>query len=167
MIAAAADVKKSSIAAANGEKEALVDSSSWNSPGQARTDSAPMASARLVTKETVLLMDTAPMMRGVLARVLRQLGYRVMEASSALEAQSLAANRGEVHLLFMDVAGNDPGDIQLAVWFHGMYPKTRILVASGSMWDLNYQIGESHQITFLAKPYTSHELGRIIRRILK
>ena len=115
----------------------------------------------------MLLVDSAPMMRGVLGGVLRQLGYRVMEASGALGAQKLAATRGEIDLLLLDLPGSDRGDLQLALWFHGMYPKTKILIATASLWDLNCHVGQSPQFACLAKPFTPHELARVIRRVLE
>ena len=107
------------------------------------------------------------MMRGVIARVLRQLGYRVVEASGAHEAQRLAASRGEVRLLLLNHFAPERSDLELALWFRAMYPEMKILVACVSLWDLDYRIGEDRQINFLAKPFTARELARMVRRVLE
>jgi len=117
--------------------------------------------------ETVLLVNSGSMMRGVLARLLRQLGYRVMEASGAMDAQQLAASSGEVHLLLVDHSTTEQTDLELALWFRAKYPEMKILVACVSLWDLNYHISEAQQICFLAKPFTAHELAKMIRRVLE
>ena len=107
------------------------------------------------------------MMRGVMARVLRQLGYRVVEASGAHEAQRLAASPREIHLLLLNHFSPERTDLELALWFRAMYPEMKILVACISLWDLNYDLGEKRQITFLAKPFTARELARMVRRVLE
>ena len=115
----------------------------------------------------MLLVGGAPMMRGVMARVLRQLGYRVVEASGAHEAQRLAAGRRETHLLLLNHSAPERTDLELALWFRAMYPAMKILVACVSLWDLNYRIGEERQIHFLATPFTTRELARMVRRVLE
>ena len=132
-----------------------------------RTAAAPPEGVSLAGTETVLLVEGAPMMRGVMARVLRQLGYRVVEASGAHEAQRLAASRGEVRLLLLNHFAPERSDLELALWFRAMYPEMKILVACISLWDLNYDLGERRQITFLAKPFTARELARMVRRVLE
>jgi len=44
---------------------------------------------------TVLLVDEAVMMRGVLANVLRQAGYRVLEATDAARSAAAGGDEGE------------------------------------------------------------------------
>jgi len=107
------------------------------------------------------------MMRRILARVLRQLDYHVVEASGARDAQRLATSCGEIHLLLLDHSTPDRTDMELALWFRATYPKMKILVTCLSLWDLNYHIGETQQINFLAKPFTADELARIVRRMLE
>jgi DNA-binding NtrC family response regulator len=157
MIATSTDVKKIPASAKDGEHGEVL-ASSWQKTATAR--------AVPIGKETVLLVDCSPMMRAILARALRQLGYRVMEASGALEAQRVASNCGEIQLLLVDHSAPDRTDMELALWFRAMYPRMKILVACVSLWDLNLHVGETQQINFLAKPFTEHELGWIVRRVL-
>jgi two-component system cell cycle sensor histidine kinase/response regulator CckA len=149
------------------DQEEPSDSSSWNTRPLSRAAVVPPEGASLAGTETVLLVDGTPMMRGVMARLLRQLGYRVVEASGAHEAQRLAASRGEFRLLLLNHSAPERTDLELALWFRAMYPEMKILVACVSLWDLNYHIGEERQINFLAKPFTARELARMVRRVLE
>lgn len=121
----------------------------------------------MARRETVLLVDGAKMMRGVTAQVLRQSGYRVVEASGAQEAQRLAASRREIHLLLLNHSAPERTNLEVALWFRAMYPEMKILVACVALWDLNYHIGEERQINFLAKPFTAGELSRMVGRVLE
>jgi DNA-binding NtrC family response regulator len=165
MIATSTDVKKISASAKNEKREEL-SASSWRK-GQGAPAQTATARAVPAGKETVLLVDCSLMMRGILARALRQLGYHVVEASGTLEAQRLAASCREIRLLLVDHSRPDLTDMELALWFRAMYPKMKILVACVSLWDLNLHVGETQQINFLAKPFTERELARIVRRVLE
>jgi len=116
---------------------------------------------------TVLLVDEAEMMRGVLANVLRQSGYRVLEATNAAEARRLAETKGKIDLLFLDLSMPEAAHRDFALWFRAVFPHTKVLVVSNSLWDLAHEFSISPHITLLAKPFTPPELSRMVRRILK
>jgi DNA-binding NtrC family response regulator len=116
---------------------------------------------------TVLVVDEAVMMRGVLANVLRQAGYHVLEATDAAEARRLAETKGKIDLLFLDLSMPAAADRDLALWFRAVFPFTKVLVVSNSLWDLAHEFSISPYITLLAKPFTPPELTRMVRRILK
>src|SRR5207249_3182778 len=96
--------------------------------------SASPVRAPLRRNETVLVMDDDPMLQGVLVEILRRFGYRVLEASGALEAQRLAEGHRKIHLLLMDLSTPETSDLELAFWFRAFYPKTKVLVTSSSLW---------------------------------
>jgi CheY-like chemotaxis protein len=148
---------------------------SMNPVARGRLNEAPETSGVLqkITKiplpggtETVLVVDDASMLRNLLVRTLRRLGYRVLEASSALEAQRIANSHAGIHLLLTDC--NMPGTdgMQLALWFRGMYPETKVLIASAHLWELDIHLSVSLQLAFLAKPFTVPELAFKMRCVL-
>ena len=56
-------------------------------------------------RETVLLVEDDPTVRVVTGRILRELGYTVLEAASAAEARTVAAAAaGRIDLLLTDVS---------------------------------------------------------------
>ena len=104
-------------------------------------------------------------MRGSLARALRHFGYQVMEATGAMEAQRLAGQKRQIRLLFLNLSA-PRNDLELAVWFHATHPETKVVVATDCLWDVNHHTGGAPEISYLAKPYTSRELGGFLRRVL-
>jgi CheY-like chemotaxis protein len=117
--------------------------------------------------ETVLLMAEEPMVQSVLARVLRQLGYCVLSTSNVAEAQFQAQTGPHIDLLLLDQDLPDPRNEQLAMWFRATYPETKVLMVSGSLWELNLNLAVSQHIAILAKPFTLLQLARMLRQVLE
>ncbi len=82
------------------------------------------------------------------------------------EAQFQAENGPHIDLLLLDQDLPDPRNEQLAMWFRSTYPATKVLMASGSLWELNLNLGISQQIAMLAKPFTLLQLARMMRKVL-
>jgi len=131
-----------------------------------RRSSGP-ALADLMGTETVLVLNPVTIARKALVEVFRQFGYRTSEATGAVQAQRKVKLRPNIDLLFMDLSGLQTDDLQLALWFRVMYPNMKVLVASASVWELNYHLGVPEQIVFLPKPFTPLELARRVRDTLQ
>ena len=114
----------------------------------------------------LLVVDDVPLMRGGISRVLRRLGYRVLEASSALEVQRLTLRESDIRLLFLDLSPLEISDLEFVAWFRLRHPDIKVVVAATSIWDLSFYPGVTREITLLAKPFTPVELARIVRRAL-
>jgi CheY-like chemotaxis protein len=140
------------------------DPSCRDSRRQPATLSQPARDRSLQGDEKVLLVNDNPEMRAVLATTLRDFGYHIWEASGAVEAQKVASVHEKIDLLLTDYSMPGSNGLELAMWFRALYPETKVLVASASLWSLGYQIG--HQITFLPKPFTALELAKMVRRVL-
>ena len=125
-----------------------------------------LAVAGLMGTERVLVVNPVLTARKEMVELIRQFGYRVFEAAGALQAQRKLKIHADIQLLMMDFSGLDMDDLQLARWFRVMYPRMKVLVASTSVWDINYLLGASEQIVFLPKPFTTFELARVLRRTL-
>jgi CheY-like chemotaxis protein len=116
--------------------------------------------------ETILLAFDARAVRSVLAGVLRQYGYHVLEASDLVEAQRLAKSCRKIRLLLMDLFSPENHPLQLAQWFRATYPNIKVLVASDAVWELYFDLDISQQIVLMAKPFTPIELASMVRRVL-
>ncbi len=160
-------VARSKAAAQAASKAEPQDRPSWRSRRQTGELTAPTAGLLPRGTETVLVVDDPLAPRGALANVLRQLGYQVLEAPDAVEARRLVETQGRIHLLLLDLSTPEPSDLQLALWFRAIYPETKVLVTSGSLWELNFQLGVSQQVALLAKPFTTLELAQMVRRVLE
>ena len=117
--------------------------------------------------ESVLVLNPVTTVRKAVVEIFRQFGYRTIEAAGAVQAQRKVKLRPHIDLLFMDLSGLQTDDLQLALWFRVMYPSMKVLVASASVWEINYHLGVPEQIVFLPKPFSAFELARIARDTLQ
>jgi CheY-like chemotaxis protein len=117
-------------------------------------------------RQTVLVVDDMPILREAMAEALRQLGYRVLEAAGAMQAQYHAHAQRKIHLVVIDLPAPETCHLELARWFRAFYPETKVLLTSSSFWELNLQLGGPQHIAILAKPFTPLELARMVRLIL-
>jgi CheY-like chemotaxis protein len=117
--------------------------------------------------ETVLVVDDNEGIRRVVKRQLTELGYRVIEASTAAEALGMLATE-PVALLFTDIVM--PGGMdgtELARESLIKYPGLRAILTSGfpeaRLSGANEPIAG---LRLLSKPYRRYDLARIVREIL-
>jgi len=122
--------------------------------------------ASLRGRETILVVDESPLMREAVAGNLRVLGYRVLEAGGAQEAQHQAHAQRKIHLAVIDLPTPEIKRFELAQWFRGMYPETKLLLSTDWLWGLNLDLDSQRRIVVLAKPFTPLELARMVRLVL-
>jgi CheY-like chemotaxis protein len=116
--------------------------------------------------ETVLVVDDEPLMREFIAEILRESGYQVLEAASAMEAQQLTQTNRHINLLLTDFSMPGTNGLELARWFQGRYPRMKVLIASGALWELANQVGEQERVAILLKPFEVAQLSRMVRLAL-
>ncbi len=114
----------------------------------------------------VLVVGDDAIMRRCLVRVVRRLGYCAREAGSPLAAQRAANESRRIDLLLTDLSRPETNGPKLARWFRIASPETRVLITTGSLWELQCDAGELERYALLAKPFTSVELARMVRRLL-
>jgi two-component system cell cycle sensor histidine kinase/response regulator CckA len=122
----------------------------------------------LAGAETVLLVEDAASVRHLAARVLRQLGYTVLEASDGVEALRVAGeNLGAIDLLLTDVVMPQLGGTALAERLRDMYPRLKVLFISGytDQTIIHHSLLELGA-AFLQKPFTPELLARKVREVL-
>ena len=139
-----------------------VDAASKEQPYHSTPD------AMLFGKETVLVVEDEDLLRELVERILEDLGYTVLAASSAQEAERIFQQYGrKIDMLLIDVvlpAGSGGelyrglaryGDLPKAIFMSGYIDdnvhKTKVLKAG---WP------------FIQKPFTSRALARRIRDVL-
>ncbi len=132
----------------------------------------PAAAPRLLRQqargETVLILEDEEGVRELTVRVLRDRGYRVLQARNGSEA--LAALRdGAVKpsLLLTDVIVPDMGTEQLEGEVHGVLPGLPILYMSGYPQDDILSRGLlKRDRPFLQKPFTGEDLATEVERVI-
>jgi len=115
---------------------------------------------------TILVVEDEILVRLAVADYLRKCGYRVLEASSGEEAQTILLSGEPVEILFSDVnlAGATNG-FALARWTRERYPNIRICLTSGVAKMCEEAAGMCDG-PLLRKPYSFVELSDHIKRML-
>lgn len=116
--------------------------------------------------EVILAVEDDHHVRNTTAGLLRDLGYRVLEAEDATKALEML-EKNEITLLFTDLVM--PGDIngyQLATEALRRKPGTRVLYTSAHAGDRILEIAGRALQPMLRKPYRDDELARAIRDAL-
>jgi two-component system, cell cycle sensor histidine kinase and response regulator CckA len=115
---------------------------------------------------TILVVDDQHYSRRVAYRILREAGYRVLEAEDGAEAlEILYAPNSRVDLVIIDVVMPVIDGAQLATWIRRQWPETRIMFMSAYGAELLAQDGLSLlDVPFLAKPFTRDEALAKVRQ---
>jgi CheY-like chemotaxis protein len=131
--------------------------------GRDETDSFPMGS------ETVLLVEDDPLVRAMAKRLLKQQGYRVLEATNGEEALRVIQEQAgeEIHLLLTDVVMPQMGGKELADQLKILRPDIKVLYISGYTDNAIVHQGVLNPGThFLQKPFSIKTLSHKVRDVL-
>lgn len=118
--------------------------------------------------ETVLVVEDEDAVRILLGKLLRNMGYHVLEAELAQDALDLAKKyRKTIHLLLTDIAMPRMNGPQLARQIKDLHPETTVLFMTGYAGN---KVGSTSVLDenddFIHKPFTADALGQKIRHIL-
>ncbi len=118
--------------------------------------------------ETLLVVEDEPTLQDIETRMLESLGYSVMVASNAQEAERLfAERRDDVDMLVMDIILPDTYGPQLYTRLAEMKPGLKILYVSGYAYDVIAHRGiTTFGAAFLQKPFELGALARKVRAVL-
>lgn len=125
------------------------------------------AEDRSGTGETVLLVEDDEIVRAVVAEMLEELGYRVLEADGADAALVLVANNTGIDILLTDVVMRGLSGPELAAKLIALRPGLRVLYMSGYTAGL---MGRNHwvldeDVAFLQKPFSVEALRDKLRAL--
>ncbi len=119
--------------------------------------------------ETVLVVEDESSVRGLVGGLLRDKGYRVLEAENGVRALEIWATRGDaVDLLLSDmVMPGGVSGLDLARQFKQERPELKVLLTSGySDESLGIDFSTMDGIDFMSKPYHPDQLARRVRSCL-
>jgi PAS domain S-box-containing protein len=119
-------------------------------------------------RETILLVEDEDAVRRLVAEILQEAGYTVLQARDGEKALELAGRQaGPIHLLLTDVVMPRMGGRALAGAVSGLMPDTLILYMSGYTTETAIRDGAVERgIAFLQKPFTPDGLVRKVREVL-
>jgi PAS domain S-box-containing protein len=119
--------------------------------------------------ETILVLEDDVSVRHISVRVLRSLGYDVIEAATGDDAQHLIEQREpkRIHLLLTDMVMPQMSGRRFADWLHKTSPQTKVVFISGYLEEsLHPGDRRGHEKFFLPKPFDSEQLAIKIREAL-
>ena len=119
-------------------------------------------------RETVLVVEDQPEVRGFACRSLKAYGYRVLEAANGLEALRLVADLEEtVDVLLTDVVMPGMNGVELSKQLLSLRPGVKVIFASGYADSvmLHHGVADSGA-AFIPKPYGPGTLATKIREVL-
>ncbi len=134
-------------------------------PSYKRRDSAKL----LTGSETILVLEDEASVRHLSVRVLRKLGYDVLEAAGGEDAKRLLARNGarKIDLLLTDMVMPEISGRTFADWLSLTSPLTRVIFVSGYLEE-SLDPGDRRDpgMRFLPKPFTAHQLATTVREAL-
>jgi len=124
--------------------------------------------ARHTGGETILVVEDEQAVRDLTVRILRQLGYTILTASSGAEALEISqSHKGHIDLLLTDVVMPNMSGRQLADSLHLSRPKTKVLFLSGYTENTVVHHGVLDAgVDFLPKPFSRENLSKKLREVL-
>ncbi len=119
--------------------------------------------------ETILVLEDDISVRHISVRILRNLGYQVIEAANGDDAQRLIGeNSGrQIHLLLTDMVMPQMSGRFFADWLRKVSPRTKVVFVSGYLEEMlqprdKIDIG----MFFLPKPFDPEQLAAKVREAL-
>jgi len=134
--------------------------------GQAATHLTDVDAVR--GHETVLIVEDEEIVRAAACRMLRQQGYKVLEAGNGQEALSLYRQSNEaIDLLLTDVVMPKMSGRQLVERLHLEAPALRSLYMSGYTDDAIVHHGvRGSEVNLVQKPFSKRSLLEAVRSAL-
>jgi len=122
-----------------------------------------------VDHETILVVEDEPVVRQLAASALTSVGYRVLEADSAEEADRIFENeRGRIDLLLTDMILAGASGRELAATLQLRKPGLKIVYTSGyDSAQLPEHLAPEPDRAFLEKPYTLSALTRKVSEVIR
>jgi len=118
--------------------------------------------------EAILVVEDEPGVRALTARMLRRLGYEVLEAGSGAEALEIQRARAmPVDLVLADVVMPEMGGREIVGQLQEMWDEIRVLYMSGYSDEVLDQHGAlAANIHVIQKPFTVQDLASSVRSVL-
>ncbi len=132
------------------------------------TETVGAADSQVYGRETILLVEDEPAVRGLVHEALRLHGYTVLVARHGIEALLTGAKHmGPIHLLLTDVVMPQMSGPEVAERLTAVRPDLKVLYMSGYPdHPVFSQGGVKRETAFLQKPFTPNVLTSKVREVL-
>jgi CheY-like chemotaxis protein len=119
--------------------------------------------------ETILIVEDEAMLRDLACEILRDCGYRILEAISGRQALEVwRQHEGEINLLLTDmVMPEGISGVELSERLVAEYPQLKVVFMSGYTTDeISPELLARNNASFIQKPYGHADLARVVRESL-
>ncbi|AKG20774.1 hybrid sensor histidine kinase/response regulator [Calothrix sp. 336/3] len=114
----------------------------------------------------ILVIDDEPAIREITAKSLENYNYQVLTACDGIEAVALYAQyKDKINLAIVDMMMPNMDGTSTITTLHRMNPQLPIVAVSGTSQKLSLEANSAYTV-FLPKPYTTHELVKILSRLV-
>jgi CheY-like chemotaxis protein len=135
--------------------------------GAAKAEERRAPARELRGSETILVVEDEQAVRSLVVRLLRSMGYWVLEASRVDEALMVCLrHKGPVHLLLTDVVMPQMSGRDLVDRLRPLRPDIRVLFTSGYTEESLHRRVVQPDTAFLQKPFTEEALAHKVRDVL-
>jgi CheY-like chemotaxis protein len=137
-------------------------------PPPAAAPAAPQLADVRRGPATILVADDDDVVRNTVRAALKKFGYRVLEASSGVDAVLIAAGEeGPIDMVLADVIMPSLTTDELQSRLRALRPKTPIAFMSGYIHDdgVRHYVVHGPQ-AFLEKPFSLAQLAQTVRSVL-
>jgi len=127
---------------------------------------APAAAPAAGGNECILIVEDEEMLRELAREILKDAGYRILEATSGREALSVwQRHPGEIDLLLTDmVMPEGVSGVELAEHLVTETPDLKVIFMSGYTSDnVSSELLQRTNASFIQKPYGTAELTKVVR----
>ena len=134
-----------------------------------RAEPEPKSSESWQGSGTIVIADDEPRVRQVLALMLREVGFDVLEASSMTECLDLfRANESAVRALLVDVTMPGGGGREIVRALRGEGKHVPVILSSGYPEEaVGVELGSDAHVSFLEKPFDFDALARVLQKALE
>ena len=116
--------------------------------------------------ERILVVDDEETILAIARAALQNFGYKVLIATSGVEAISLFTKHPDVALVISDLAMPFMDGKTTVAELRKLRPDIRIVIASGTEKELEETLPHIKADGFVVKPFASHELLEMVHRVL-
>ncbi len=120
-------------------------------------------------KETILIVEDDSDVRNMTTKILKRLGYRVMEAESGSEAYSICSSLEQnLDLILTDVVMPNMSGVQLVKMIkENIWPEVKVIYMSGYAAESRmHKDIDSQGLPYLQKPFSPKILADKVRGVI-
>jgi CheY-like chemotaxis protein len=119
------------------------------------------------SKPLIFAVDDKPVLIGLIAAILEPLGYRVRTFSNPSTAlRAFKRSSPPPVLIITDFAMHHMTGLELIVECRRINPAQKIILVSGTVDDSIFRNAAAPPNRFLAKPYQTEELVKVVQEVL-